>query len=594
MVKHSAFNLTISPDHIMKLFIKIILSILLLVSFTAQAADIQVRVDRTQIEINETFTLTFESSEEPDDDPDFSPLEKDFQILNQGTSSNISIINGQYTRSKKWNVSLIASRQGTITIPPIQFGSDVSPSYQITIKQPEKSSGKAGESLISELDVNTISTYPQAQVIITKRLLSSSNINAYEFSELKTSGVQITEEKLGEIKQYQTKRGNTPYLVLEQRYVIYPQSAGELIIEPVVATARIAIQNSRGNRSSFDPFRSNTKTLRRSSTSKTVGVKPVPGSFKGNHWLAAKEVQLVEEFPESNNFTAGEPITRTLLLVADGQSSSQLPEFTINEINGLKQYPDKPLLKNNISDDGITGVQQLKVAIIPSAEGTYKLPAISVPWWNTQTNKLEIAKIKARTFSVGKSSQSKQDKPTANTAPPAMQDITIIEPEVNTLPPLTSTSTTDSDNSLLWKIVSLILTISLLYTLFLLWQKSRSTSLSKTVEPRVNSSQKQALKSLKQACDKNEASSSKDALLQWAETTFTDRPAHSLGEISNRVDQTDRAFAEKINALNSFLYRDKANEWVCDDLFELCYQYTESLKTSAESKDHDKLESLYK
>ncbi|MCW8934716.1 MAG: BatD family protein [Gammaproteobacteria bacterium] len=576
----------------MKLFIKLILSAFLIVSFAAQAVDIQVRVDRTQIELNETFTLTFESSEDPDDEPDFSPLEKDFQILSQGTSSNISIINGQYTRLKKWNVSLLARRKGTITIPQIKFGSDSSPSYQITINQPEKSSGKAGEALISELDVNTTSTYPQAQIIITKRLLSSNNINAYEFSELETSGVPISEEKLGEVKQYQTKRGSTSYLVLEQRYAIYPQTAGELKIEPVVASARIAIQGSRGNRSTFDPFRSNTKTIRRSSASKSVTVKPVPDSFIGKHWLAAKEVQLVDEFPESDNFTAGEPITRTLLLVADGQSSSQLPEFTLNEINGLKQYPDKPLLKNNISDDGITGIQQLKVAIIPSAKGTYKLPAISVPWWNTQTNKLEIAEIKARTFTVGKSSQaSKQDKTSPITAPPAIQDIKITEPEVNKLNPLDSTDTKLPDNSLLWKIISFILAASLLYTLFLLWQKNRNTSLSKTVETAVNISQKQALKRLKQACDINDAKSSKDALLQWAEVTFTDNPAHSLGEISNRVDQ---AFAEKIDALNSSLYRDNANEWLCNDLFELCSQYTENLKSKTQSKDHDKLESLYK
>jgi len=591
MVRHSDFNLTISPDHIMKLFIKIILCALLIVSFTLQAADIKVRVDRTQIETNETFTLTFESSEDTDDDPDFSPLEKDFQILSQGTSSNISIINGEYTRSKKWNVSLIARRNGTITIPPIHFGSDISPSYQITIKQPEKSSGKAGEALISELDVNTTATYPQAQVIVTKRLLSSSNINAYEFSELETSGVQITEEKLGEIKQYQTTRGNTPYLVLEQRYAIYPQSEGELKIEPVVSTARIAIQGSRGNRSTFDPFRSNTKTLRRSSDGKSITVKPVPDSFRGKHWLAAKEVQLVEEFPESKDFTAGEPITRTLLLVADGQSSSQLPEFTINEIGGLKQYPDKPLLKNNISDDGITGVQQLKVAIIPSAEGTYNLPAISVPWWNTQTNKLEIAKIKARSFSVGKSSQPNQVKPSAISAPQDIQDITITKPEVKPLNALNSTNTAASDNNLLWKIISFILAISLLYTLYLLWQKKRNTQLAQTIAIRVNTSQKNALKQLKQACSENDASSSKDALLQWAEVTFTESPVHSLGELSTRVDH---AFSEKINTLNSFLYRDKANEWACDDLFELCSQYTASMKSSSESNHQDNLESLYK
>jgi len=576
----------------MKLFFKIIFTTFLITSLTAKAAEINVNVDRTQIELNETFNLIFESSEEPDGEPDFSPLEKDFQILHQGTSSNISIINGQYTRSKKWNVSLIARRTGTITIPEINFGSDSSPGYQITIKQPEKSSGKAGETLISELDVSTTSTYPQAQIIVTKRLLSSSNINAYEFSELETSGVQITKEKLGEIKQYQTERGNTPYLVLEQRYVIYPQSEGELKIKPVVATARIAIKSSRGNRSAFDPFRSNTKTLRRSSSAKTISVKPVPASFKGKHWLAAKEVQLVEEFPESKTFTAGEPITRTILLVADGQSSSQLPEITFNDISGLKQYPDKPLLKNNVSDDGITGVQQLKVAIIPSSSGDYILPAISVPWWNTKTNTLELAEIKARKFTVGKALQSSDAvKSVPPSSSPTMQDITINTPVENTLNPAHVDTDSGTDNSLIWKLISLILALSLIYTLFLLWRKKQNTSPPKTDDRKQSPSLKQTLNSLKQACDKNNAPASKDALLQWAQIVFTDKPAHSLGEISMRVDQ---AFADKINALSACLYRGQASDWACDDLYELCNQHTETLNNKAKSQVSDQLESLYK
>jgi len=577
----------------MKLFLKTIFITFLLISLTANAADINVNVDRTQIELSETFNLIFESSEEPDDAPDFSPLEKDFQILHQGTSSNISIINGQYTRSKKWNVSLVARRTGTITIPEISFGSDSSPSYQITIKQPEKSSGKAGDALISELDVNTTSTYPQAQIIITKRLLSSSNINAYEFSELETSGVQISKEKLGEIKQYQTKRGNTPYLVLEQRYVIYPQSEGVLKIKPVVATARIAIKSSRGNRSAFDPFRSNTKTLRRSSGAKTISIKPVPASFKGKHWLAAKEVQLVEEFPEAKTYTVGEPITRTILLVADGQSSSQLPEITINEITGLKQYPDKPLLKNNISDDGITGVQQLKVAIIPSSTGDYILPVISIPWWNTQTNTLQLAEIKARRFTVGKSLQSGHTgiSPPVSTLP-SMQDITISEPEGNTLNPVEIDTSSATDNSFIWKLISLILTLSLIYTLFLLWRKSQLTSSHFIAEnKKQNPSLKQTLNTLKQACDNNNAVASKDALLQWSHIVFTNKPAHSLGEISLRVDQT---FADKINTLSACLYQGRANDWTCDDLYELCNQYTDTLNDKTTPNTGDQLESLYK
>ena len=106
----------------MKPFIKIFFILLFLISFNAHAVDINVKADRTQIEVNETFTLIFEANSDTDDEPDFSPLEKDFQVLGKSTGSNISLINGQYTRSKKWNVSLIALHKGNITIPQINFG----------------------------------------------------------------------------------------------------------------------------------------------------------------------------------------------------------------------------------------------------------------------------------------------------------------------------------------------------------------------------------------------------------------------------------------------------------------------------------------
>lgn len=291
-----------------KLYIYLLTLFTCLLTFTANAAEITVRVDRTHIELNETFILVFEASENPDDDPDFSPLEKDFQVLRKSSSSNISIINGEYKKAKRWNVSLLALREGTITIPPISFGNDLSPQYQITIKAVKESAGKEGEEFISELEISTDTAYPQSQIIITQRLLSSRNINGYEFSNLKLKGIEVAKEPLGEVKQFQTKRGDTPYLVLEQSYAIYPQTAGTLTIEPSVATARLSI----GNRSNRDPFRSNTKTLRRASAKKIITVKPIPVSFKGKHWLPAKEVQLVEEFPENTDFKNGEPITRTL------------------------------------------------------------------------------------------------------------------------------------------------------------------------------------------------------------------------------------------------------------------------------------------
>ncbi len=580
----------------LKSFIMLLYLLVFTISSAAHAADIQVKVDRTQIELNETFTLIFESSEDPDDAPDFSPLEKDFQVLGTNTSSNMSIINGSYSKSKKWNVTLIALRTGTITIPSISFGSDSSAPYKINIKEPKKSTGKQAEAFISELDISTHSAYPQQQIIVTQRLLSSSNINAYEFSSLKTRGVEVTLETLGKIKQYQTKRGNTPYLVLEQSYAIYPQSAGQLTIEPSIASARIAIQGNQGNRSAFDPFRSNSKTVRRSSEKKTITVNAIPALFKGKHWLAAKEVQLIEEFPESTEFKVGEPITRTLLLMADGQNSSQLPEFITKDISNLKQYPDKPLLKNNVNDTGITGVQQMKVAIIPSTAGTYTLPAISIPWWNTQTNKLEHAKIPARTFSVKPATisatntiKSSQPKTENNLTHDINQPDSISGTSGNTQ------SNNTSNSALLWKIISLLLGIALIITLFLLWQKTREPKSPGTKPVTDMPSLKQALNKIKTACENNDAQAAKKTLLTWGNILFTESTINSLGDLSSRVDSD---LSTKLQSLNAALYRNNDEQWQCHDLYQLCSTFSEQFNTELnqfkKNAATDNLESLYK
>jgi len=582
--------------HIMKThpFINGLFLLLLYLFFsTASAAEIRVIADRTQVELNETFGLIFESNESVDDDPDFSPLERDFKILSQGTSSNISIINGNYTKSSQWKLSLMPLRVGKLTIPSISFGKDKSPRQQITISPVQKSTGKSGEPFISELIVSTDSTYLQSQIIVTQRMLSSRNINGYEFSKLTISGVDAAIEPLSEkVKQYQTTRGTTPYLVLEHKYAVYPQAAGKLIIEPSLASARIAINN----RSSYDPFRSNTKTVRRSSEKKVIEIKNIPKSFRGKHWLPAIEVQLVEEFPENQTFRAGEPITRTLSLLADGQSASQLPNITMTDIKNLKQYPDKPVLNDSKRDDGITGVQQIKFALIPSQAGKYTLPGISIPWWNTRTGKMETAKIPARTFNVAPALTASGSATT-----PPQQTITTNEPSIksNSTPApalshniATTMPSADDDNSLLWKIISLLLTSGWAVTLFLFWKLKRNNNVTEVKPSTVQTSLKQANRQLKAACEKNDAQACKQALLNWGSTLFNDRSIHSLGALSKRLD---KPLADKINTLNTQLYKSGTINWKCEELVELCHQFELSVTKQSNSKNSgNQLETLYR
>jgi len=70
------------------LFISLlVLSLYTTIGYTA---NVEVSVDRNPVSINESFNLVFSSTQSPDDDPDFSPLEENFKILNQQKSSQTS------------------------------------------------------------------------------------------------------------------------------------------------------------------------------------------------------------------------------------------------------------------------------------------------------------------------------------------------------------------------------------------------------------------------------------------------------------------------------------------------------------------------
>lgn len=579
----------------------LLFSLLLFTSCTALAADIQVKVDRQLIEVNQSFTLQFESSDDLDGEPDFSPLEKDFRIINQSSGSNISVINGEYRKSRRWSLTLIALRDGKLSIPSIQFGKDKSRAYQIEV-QPVKASEPGSQAdFISELEVNREQVLLQGEVVVSQRLLSARNITAYEFSPLQTSGVDVVIEPLGEVKQYQTHRGNKPYLVLEQRHAIYPQAAGQLTIEPSLASARIALNSGSG----FDPFRSNTQTLRRTSPARSIRVDTIPSRFNGSHWLPASEVQLVEEFPDGAAFKVGEPITRTLSLLVNGQMASQLPEFNLPEINNLKQYPDKPLLNNSKSDTGIIGVQQIKVALIPARAGNYTLPAMEIPWWNTQTGKMEIARLDARSFKVtpaGATTSIDQDSGPKIISTPA-ENATPVDPTItdDSSKSITTDQTTDtpSDNrqsSTLWKLLSLILALGWLATLVFFIRRQTSSSNIQPAPSTHVTSLSAARRQLKTVCDKGSPQQIKNALLQWGNALFDHQPVHSLGELASRIAlQPECAeLSQQLDQLNEHLYTNATGDWSCNNLVALC-QALETALTSRPSSDHEpQLEDLYK
>ena len=528
-------------------------------SAVAQAANITVSTSRNPVALDESFHLIYEADSSVDDDPDFSPIYKNFDILNSSQSTSMRSINGSWSMKKTWDLSVIAKDVGKFTIPPIAFGNDISPAIQVTVSNSSSPNSVApgGQASIpakifleSKLDKET--GWVQSQFIYTIRLLRTVGIASASLTEPESNDPDAIIEKLSE-DNYTTTRNGLSYEVFERRYAIFPQRSGQLKINPITFEGRV---NATQPRTIFDQFRMSGQLKRLRSKAVSATVKAAPATVKLQDWLPASELQLVEEWSDDiDNIKTGDPVTRTITIAARGLTAVQLPDLKIEDIDGLKQYPDKPVTENRTQSDGITGLKQIKIAIIPTRAGSYTLPEIKLAWWNTRTSKKEVATIPAKVLTaVGSAGtganiaplQPVQTQPQQNQQPSADDKTAVPTP----LP---------AANSSYWQWSTLAFALAWLVTLFLLFRKPGAEKHHAPSKPEATFAPlKPAITAVEKHARNNDAEKTRAALINWAKIAYADNSITSLSQIS---EYCSPRLSEEIRRLNEALYSPEKPSW---------------------------------
>ena len=514
--------------------------ILLLILYAAgiRAATIRAHLDRNPVTVNESFLLTFDVQGEADGEADFSPLEALFDILNRSQGSKIQIINGRMDRTSQWQLTLMARDVGNYTIPAISFGKDRSNSLSLVVEAETANASDQVGSVFLEAELTPQQAYVQSQLVYTVRLLRSVNLRSGSLSEPKLSGVEVMVEKLGDDRSFETLRNGVRYVVVERSFAIFPQESGTLTVEPTVFQGQI-IEGSRFN------FKETLRSKRVASQPFSVAVQPIPAAAQ-RPWLPSRELRLVEEWPQDPpRFRVGEPLTRTVTLTASGIAAAQLPSLAGTPADGLKQYTDQPLLENQTGADGLAGIRQEKIAILPSRAGRFELPAIEIPWWNTETGQQQLARIPARSIEVSAAADT-QPVPAQLPVEPA--------PAISDSQPAEIDQQRDAAG--FWPSLSAVLMLGWLATA-LLWWRQRLKPEPRSI-PRKPEKPNEAFRDFKRACRNNDAGGGKIALLRLAKNRWQERPPTSLAAIANRVDPS---FADAIDELNRALYGQDTIDW---------------------------------
>lgn len=513
------------------------------------AADVVATVDRAFVEFNETFILKLTVDSQIDAEPNAAGLDTDFYVGSRSQISNTTILNGDVQRSRTWSFALMAKREGELIIPPISIGSEQSNPLRITVApQSITVPGEADVFITAEID-NTES-YVQAQILYTIKTYRAVATRQPRWSEPALSGVETLVEIAGEEKNYDALLNGKAYNVIERRYALFPQESGELRIAPARFDARVLRNGRITGRKVFQ------------SDPRTVTVKPIPpppGDYPNATWFPAKSVELSQEWSRDlTGLKAGEPITRKITIIADGQLETQIPVIELDELPGIRAYPDKPELRTVAGPSGVRALRRDQYALISTQPGTIELPELVLPWWDVNSEAWRVARLPATVLEILPSADSLA---TRQARPLEAAETTAV------------TATRIIVHSELWRRVSEALLLVWLLTL-LVWWWSRRPATRKNTEPEampIYKQQARFLKVARKAALSENAAELKSALLGWGRLQWPGDSPRNVDKLAQRVSMP---LSIELNKLSSASYGPDGDTWDGKDFAKALRSFT--------------------
>ena len=385
---------------------------LLLLTFSvhAEVTSVTATVDKNPVMLDEAITLTVTAEGDAEREAfDSSVLLSDFVVGRTSVSSQTSIINFDTRRTTTWSTTLFPRKVGTFTIPAFTIEGQKSAPVEVRVIPVQQGDNAPARDYYVSTEVNNDSVYLQQQLRYTVKLYLSSQIERGSLQAPELENAQI--QQLGDDKQYTELVNGRRYQVVERNFAVLPQQSGTFTIRGPVFSGEVIAPNTNQRFGFFN----RTQTINRVGPDVQVEVKPIPAEVD-YHWLPSDFVQLDEEW-QSDTFTAGEPVTRTLTLTAVGVVEEQLPEIEQIYPPDFKLYPDQANSASAEKDNRLIVQRTESVAMIPTKAGSYIIPEVRVPWFNVSTGKTEYAKLPSRTVNV--IAASGQSTPAAT--PPPMQ-----------------------------------------------------------------------------------------------------------------------------------------------------------------------------
>jgi len=377
--------------------IRILLSLVLLIIAPSAMAlsQVEASIEKNPVIAGEYFVLNITANDDLNTAAlDTSALLDNFIVGRTSVGRSTQMVNFNTTKETRWQILLAAKSSGNITIPPFTI-EGISSSPIILQVAPKGSQPQEAQNLYIEASTNVDEAYVGQLINYKVKLYLAVELQRGVLSAPVVKGAQI--KQIGEDTDSTEIVNGRRFRVIERNYGIVAGLPGEIIIDGASFSGDVLVEaQRRGGMFGFNE----SIPMQTEADRKVIQINSYPPSYQGE-WLVSDLVSLREVWPDTQTtFEAGSPITRTISLIAMNVDENSLPELTMPTTDGLRVYPEKPLRQTGIRDGQVISQYSLTAAIVPTKPGTYTLPELKVPWWNTQLKQQEYAILPAKTITV--------------------------------------------------------------------------------------------------------------------------------------------------------------------------------------------------
>lgn len=390
----------------------------LAVAVAPRADDIAVRavVEPTAVEVGgqAMLTVVIEGKFRRAGDPELPPL-ADFDVSQAGTSQNFSFINGQAQSSVTYRYVLVPRKEGTFRIEPIRFtiGDKVYTANAVSLdvvaggagislpspgsQPPPDARGdtpSSDESIFVAASIDRDTVYVNQQVTWSLGYYTDGRVELLRspnYSPPTAEGFWV-EDLPPQSKFYRTLHGRQ-YLVSEIKRGYFPTAPGTYTVGE--ARVDIMLDNIQGRRGAFDDFFSRRGGFGepRSLTTKPtpVVVLPLPAAGKPAGFGGAVASNLtLSIMADKQVVQVGEPINVSVEVSGVGNMRTIAPP-KLAELSQFKTYESGSSSDTFKKDYVVSGRRKFDFVVVPQVEGTFKLPALRVPYFDPELKQYRVA-----------------------------------------------------------------------------------------------------------------------------------------------------------------------------------------------------------